>query len=849
MTALAVVTCIAALLGRTADAQVMNRPTQVEFVTVVDLLADGRVAADPQTLVMAYSSYLDEFEKLYLKLDAEFVRIREATKSEPGSFLNARETARVVDAEESADQEHSKLIAAFIERVKGAAPAESAAKLDSIRDLLMLHTLAMRSGIYNDISYALHAIPNKEEFDYWQPTPQEEDAQRAGDSDAARAVVFEGKMANLDGRTRAFQNIRKHSKESRLACAKKAEALGVVGKSWDQLNREMQESWSSLRYDEANPAAYQAEMNRMREFQRAMSELHARPEPKHSLDLAKEQLVALRVVEDRLTPSQQSRVYDQWLPGLMGHGFDMPVAGPNGMWLSCPRDFVRELLRIETLTAEQKSSVRTLGRKIIADQRARLRKRLEKCIADEAFGSYDESDQSSFLEQLGELGRAIGSPNWGSPDGEGEFPKGKLADAISDEDAAEFGVVVTERQPREEHRKVQSRQQMNPPEPDRDMEFALFEGLGVPPESQPVVELIVADARARWEEQVRPLLKQCQPKWTDELNHQPDPMAAWRAEIQRAADARRRAFELAQQGDQSLFESLRAAVGDKRSEAALALLAVSPRMAESMPPPWMVTDALRLDVARAIRDAPISATARQALMQEFAPSAEQWALVASRMLKAQLADYDLQQTGERYNVRNGYAQPDAVKRVEEVDEMLARASAAWKSAETEAEQRLTDLVPAEEVDTWKQWVKSMRWPSMYPDLTEMGRAVRRACSQDEALKPTRERADELLRTTQRAINQTGDVALKFHLERKDKTSDPNQWSASRQEETGRQQALLAINAARVRLLAESLRAMLPSEYARLVPGTRMLDRLTRTEPAAAPAATGVPAVATQPVAP
>jgi hypothetical protein len=484
---------------------------------------------------------------------------------------------------------------------------------------------------------------------------------------------------------------------------------------------------------------------------------------------------------------------------------------------------------------------------MIADQRVRVRKYLEKCIADEEFGPHDDAGQMAFLEHVRELGRVVGSPNWGSPEGSDEFPKGNLADSISDDDAAEFGVVITEREPREEHKKMQARQQMQPPVPDADMAFSLCETLGLTEDSRAVVELVVADARARWEDQVRPLLKQTQPKWTAELNQLPDPMAAWRTEIQRAAEARRRAFELALQCDQSLFESLRAAVGDKRTEAAFSLLAVSPRMAESMPPPWMQTDVQRLDIARAIRDAPVSASTRQALMQEFAPSADQWALVASRMLKAQLADFDLLQTGERYNVRNGYGQPDAVKRVEEVDEMLARSAAAWKSAEAESEQRLTDLVPAEEADAWKQWVKSMRWPAMFPDLSEFGRSVRRACSQGEDMKSTRERAELLLGTTQRAINQTGDAALKFHMERKDKSTDPHQWSALRQEETGRQQVLLAINAARVRLLGESLRAMLPAEYARAVPGARVFDRLTRTE--SAPAPTSAPAVATQPVAP
>jgi hypothetical protein len=827
--ALALAWCIGI---QSAHAQAVPRPGLIDCRYLVNGLADAQVPVTPSQFIVVYQAYLDRYENLYWKADAELARIREQSKTAPGTYLGARELRQVLEAESTALTEHLNAVDLLAEELKAMVSADLAARVDSIAQLVRLRLYCdqfryqgfMRA---QDISMALTVGPAAFVSDFGAMSDADRDEIRRQDASAARAAVFEAKLDNLEGRMRASQALWKAANEMRLDQAKRMEAAGFVGKTQDDLSREMSAGWESARGLQGQEL--QAEIERIRERQRVVESLRIEAPVAEQQEFVRQQLVALRACESTFTPWQQAHMLDSWLPALGNMSHQMYLPGPDGQSYHTPRDAVQALLRIRDLSDEQRAKVRALGREFIIAERKLIRQSVEK-FAESGVREYDYSNGHTLVsEHMRRLGDAVGQALISAEDDSPSpgLSKVPLADDLSKDDANEFGQVMSGRQEPANQQRARALMQLEPAPPSERRAEILALQIGVPADLRSVLEVLVADAQAEWDAQVKPMRQKLEAKWDYELSVSRDPQAAWLAEQKRAADARVEALRLCAAVDQRMFDSLRAALPPGASHHALALAEILPRVEECLGTQWSARPGNRANVITLVLDAPVADSTRALLVQELAQSAAQWRELASKMLQAQLARFILNQSGAAWEVQQGNATSDAAKQAAAVQEQLTRATESWKAAESEAIHRLTALVPPSELPAWDSWVKTARWPQIYPELLSLERAAHQALMGVESEDEIRAKVDAQVQSTRSAIGRSGDRALAVMQAERERPPWLMDWDPTFRELELRLRAPNACNQTRRLLAFEAVCMLLPPQCARSIPGGRTLERLAR----------------------
>jgi hypothetical protein len=824
-----------------ARGQVLARPMPVQFETVVGVLADARFPVPAHALLDAFWAYLDEFEALLARADADLARVREQSRSEPGTFLGVRDAARVSEIDERAAKEHREALARMVERVTAAAPADRAAQVRSVLACAAESSRFRWVAVPPDIGQAIGTAAREfltpgamaEEEPWFAPAAGGADG--AGGGAAARASAWAARCANVERRTQAYQGFARAVAEGQSALAAKAEELRLVGQSWEGAMQRQRELWTALSAEGADRNALMEEVRRSQETMQALASAmqgSSTPGGKAWTAVAREQAAAFLAVESQLTARQLAHLERAWMPQVLGVWHPTHAQISRDEWSQSPRDLVRNLLRLRSLSEEQRAIVRRKGREIIEMDRAARRKAFEAYARGTAPTSEEVANTDALMAAVGELGKAIGVANLHDEEnGAVRFPKGDLLDALPASDAEEFGEIPDVAAVAQRSRRSMARLRGLPEPPGDDLAATLCARLRISEDMAPVASVVVADARERWAKEVDPLAEQGVPNFEDEaLQRAEDPQAAWAAEMARAEAARVAAFARADACQEALVEALGATLGPGADAGALALLAAGTTVhIPSGTQPWngmLAGTEMPVCLPLAVLEAPVSDASRARMIAELQPSAPRWRELALALQRARLGQFKVQSDRWMVEGNPAMAAPDARKRVEDADAQLAKAEGAWAAAEREGIERLGALLPPEEAEAWRAWVRRLRWPGLYPDLEPVARRALVLLRDAPADASERAAVAAALASGRASIQRTGDAAAALTAGRRKPTGALGRWTQGIAEDLSRVEPLRAVNTMRAAITAERVRLALPPALAERATFGRSLGPLS-----------------------
>lgn len=826
-------------------AQNQARPSAISFSAVASMVNEGEIPVSAPALLDAFWAYLDEYEALLTRADADLVRVREQSRSEPGCFLNVRDATRSAEVEERAAKEHRVALDRLVERIAAAAPQAPAERMAKVRAVLAcaaestrFRMIAVPPDLGGSISAASArgwAVYMMDPDEAWMDAPNREQA--AANAAAARQGAWAARCSNVERRLQAYQAFAKAVSEAQLVLAAKAEEFGVVGQSWDSAVKRQRELWMAMSADGADRNAIMEEVRREQERIQALANAMqgpGTPGGKIWSAVAREQAAAYLAVEAQLTAAQRAYLEGAWIPHVLGvwHPTDTQISKEE--WSQTPRDLVRNLLRLKSLTDEQRAALRTKGRELVELDRAARHKALEAYASGATPDPEEMQHNEKILTAVADLGKAIGQPTlYSEEEGGVRFPKGDLLEALSAADTEEFGEVPNKDNTSARTRVAVARMMNVPVQPDLDYAATLCARLRVAPDMQDVVTVVVEDARERWAKEVEPRAKDSTPDYErEEIQKAEDPQAAWLKEVARAEDARAAAFAEANACQGALVDALAATLGPTVDAGALALLragvtAAIPNGFNRFGGMFAIEAPICLPLA--VLEAPISEVSRAKVVAEIAPAAERWAQLAQQLQKGRLAAGRVQ--NERWMVEAGQAAADVRKRVEEADAQLARAEAAWATAEREGVERVAALLAPEEAEAWRAWIRRLRWPDLYPDLEPLARRVAVMLEGTPEDDSARTAVAAALARGRADIQRTGDAAAAIAASMK-KPDQTGRWNTGMQESFQRVQPLRSVNTMRAAITAERVRLALPPVLAERATFGGALERMTAAAPAA-----------------
>ena len=442
--------------------------------------------------------------------------------------------------------------------------------------------------------------------------------------------------------------------------------------------------------------------------------------------LLRAQLDAYRAILPQLTPDERAELRQLWVPRMLGvdaapRGITPIMTGSHAV-----SPYVTEILRTGGLDDAARDEIRRVGRAWVKDDDALIDAAMNRLV--ETGKQVDLSDQrDARMEEARQQFAAIKGLEWlAVTDRMASWPIEGLTDASKD-DIREFGrglgspsannVARMERLP-----------EGFPPGWSGDSEDQFAELLRLDDAQRAVLASVVADARARWEAEVRPFVVAAAPMLIRQASFDQAAMSRFVAAQRASNDAKLKAWSTATAIDDAAFDALRAGLGERFDAGGLAL-ARAWREARRFNANNIRPQPRTIALADRVLSTPVTPEGRTAAVAAAAPLVGGWidalrtAHIAMLRLQACELDVNLQRMRPRVDGEPA-VEVDAANAVlaQAKDELRARSAAADAAAQ-HIEDAVLAALSGEDQSRMHQSFALMHGRGAVQDLRSFWRAV------------------------------------------------------------------------------------------------------------------------------
>lgn len=541
-----------------------------------------------------------------------------------------------------------------------------------------------------------------------------------------------------------------------------------------------------------------------------------------TLEFARQQMKSFAEVEALLTPREKLRLQSRWLPMLVGRtGMGWQQTAPRGLTfnIGSSADYMAMILRIKDLTDDQRKTIRAIGTSWLAEESKLLRAAVEQSGGGADPGRAQEECQALAFATIARLSEVLGAPEMVAQPA--RFPTVEFMEALPDEDAELFAVVRSRPVQSEQRDNARARSQQRPVGYEVDMSSQLAEDLGLTDSQRVIFEVAIADARTRWEQQVKPIVDQ-----SFEVTPQgggmmtPEIRQGWYASIGAAQKKATEAFGKAYECDATLFTALDAALPKEVNRKALLIAATARRTREAVG--GGISDRTSLvvlpaDVPQALLAAPLSKAGRVAAFAEAASFMPQWETLGRQRqennremyVERRLHPIAMSPDGKPIvrppTVQPGEYESTEPSRAKELEAEQARITAAWEASEKECVERIAGVLQGADVGAWRSSVQRVRWPRAFADVSDVLRVVNGVPETG-----ARQKAMDAFTSQNASVQADGE---RFIVARVSANQLPAGGAATSQQIRFSTAPLEGMQASRVVLLTERVRSALPPDMA------------------------------------
>ena len=367
--------------------------------------------------------------------------------------------------------------------------------------------------------------------------------------------------------------------------------------------------------------------------------------------LLRAQLDAYRTILPQLTPDERAELRRLWVPRMLGverapYGIAPLMTGSHAVG-----PYVTEIVRTGGLDDAARDEVRRIGRTWVKDDDALIDDAMKRLV--ETGKRDDLSEQrNARMEEARRQFAAIKGLEWlAVTDRMAAWPLEGLAEA-SEDDIREFG-----RGRAAPSASAFARMEMLPegfpPGWSGDSEDQLAELLRLDDTQRAVLASVVADARARWDAEVRPLVVAAAPVSGRQAVFDEAALSKVLAAQRASNDAKSKAWSTATAIDDVAFDALRAGLGERFDAGGLAL-ARAGREARRFNADNLRPQPRTIMLADRILSTPITAEGRTAAIAAAAPLVGGWIdalrTAHASMLRLQACELEMNQQRVRPQV-------------------------------------------------------------------------------------------------------------------------------------------------------------------------------------------------------
>lgn len=442
--------------------------------------------------------------------------------------------------------------------------------------------------------------------------------------------------------------------------------------------------------------------------------------------LLRAQLDAYRAILPQLTPDERAELRRLWVPRMLGvndapNGITPIMTGSHAV-----SPYVTEILRTGGLDDAARDEIRRVGRAWVKDDDALIDGAMKRLV--ETGKQADLSDQrDARMEEARQQFAAIKGLEWlAVTDRMASWPIEGLTDASKD-DIREFGRGLGSRSANNVAR-MERLPEGFPPGWSGDSEAQFAELLCLDDAQRAVLASVVADARARWEAEVRPLVVAAAPMLIRQAAFDQAAMSRFLAAQRGSNDAKLKAWSTATAIDDAAFDALRAGLGERFDAGGLAL-ARAWREARRFNPDNIRPQPRTIALADRVLSTPVTLEGRAAAVAAAAPLVGGWidALRTAHvaMLRLYACELDVNQQRMRPQIDGEPAvEVDAANAAlaQAKDELRARSAAADAAAQ-HIEDPVLAALSGEDQSRMRQSFALMHGRGAVQDLWSFWRAV------------------------------------------------------------------------------------------------------------------------------
>jgi hypothetical protein len=701
--------------------------------------ADVRIPLDQS--IAATRAYLDEYETALIRFDDELTRLKfNPTDMNEGPIRSKDEVRRVQDCDRRAFVLDNALRATFYAALADSASEEDKAIIESCMNQMSV----MQNSQRMQGSYATMRYRAPDDFGAWLASRARDKTLSAADRRVLVLLCGQGAVQ----RAESFRATQQFLQTQELKHAEEADKLGPAARhNMDYETRQR------LRNEPDSTGQGTEPWKRM----------------------VAAQLAAFRAIQPKLSESDRARLQTYWIPRVLNiQGPPKGIPSPSrGYMESNVADFVRQLLQIPGLSDETRERVRAAGRTWMANDTAVIDRAFVKlCDAGETVDV--ESERTACAAAAAKEIAALPGLDWF---GTKPWPKFEpLPQTAADE--KEFGKTPQFSMFRGEREQDEDKQADRVGLPScltasQAEEFAT--ALELAADERVILLTVFEDARERWNNDVRPLVRKAAPAERYPTGAmQVSQMEAWYADRLSQLERREEAWKAANAFEDSMFEAVKGALGTKCNVAALDALRASRRSrrleadeknfyerAHSVARP--------MDMAGALIDGTLTGTAQAAGLTAAQAHWPTWLSALDRGIGAtqefRVAELDLRRTEAEHRTGEG-VDPAVRKRVDQLREAAADQRTALVAASDQVNAAIAEALPAESRDRWEYVIDSLRHPAVYQDLRPFWRAADQAvaCLTPEQRTSIKPLVDKLAADVMARQRRVGKRIIDEHLD-------------------------------------------------------------------------------------
>lgn len=339
--------------------------------------------------------------------------------------------------------------------------------------------------------------------------------------------------------------------------------------------------------------------------------------------LLRAQLDAYRTILPQLTPDERAALRRFWVPRMLGIQFPPRGIPPLMTGSHAVGPYVTEFLRTGGLDDAARDEIRRIGRAWVKDDDALIDDAMKRLV--ETGKMTDLSAQrDARMEQARRQFEAVKGLEWLTPPSRTEmasWPLDGLVDA-SEADIREFGRGNPSTSAGS-FAQMEKLPEGFPPGWSGDSEAQLAELLRLDDAQRAVLAAVVADARARWDAEVRPLVAAAAPVWGRQGVYDEAAANKLTAAQRASLEAKVKAWSAATAIDDAAFEALRAGLGERFDAGGLALARAGREARRFRTDPFDMQPR-SIALAERVLATPVSPEGRAAAVAAAAPLVPGW---------------------------------------------------------------------------------------------------------------------------------------------------------------------------------------------------------------------------------